>query len=152
MKTSTFIGLILFASVHTTDSIAGGVIDNPVTQPMITDIAQVSWQLDLVKDTTTQKPFPKTPPVTITLEETGKVAGSAPVNRYFGEFDLKDKGVIQWKGPGFGATMMAGPQELMDLEQYYFKILHQCNRLSINDDRLVFFRDNGELRLEFTKQ
>jgi heat shock protein HslJ len=131
---------------------AGDIKDNPITQQMLADIAHVQWQLDLVQDSATHTPFPKAPPVTIMLEETGKVTGSAPVNRYFGEFELKDNGVIQWNSPGFGATMMAGPPELMELEQYYLNSLHQCNRLSISDSRLVFSRHASELRLEYTKQ
>jgi heat shock protein HslJ len=47
--------------------------------------------------------------------------------------------------------MMAGPPELMDFEQYYFKILHQCDRLSLNNDRLIFHTQDSKVRLEYKK-
>ena len=123
-----------------------------MTPPMLKNIAKTQWQLILVQDNATQKSLPKEPAITIMLEDNGKVAGGASVNRYFGEFELKDEGAIQWKGPGFGATMMAGPQELMDFEQYYFKILHQCDRLSLTNERLIFHTQDGKMRLEYIKQ
>jgi heat shock protein HslJ len=152
MRTSTLIGLVWLAGILPTNTLADNTTNTPITQQKLTAITKVQWQLDVVRDTSSQKPFPKEPPVTIVLEANGKVAGGAPVNRYFGEFELADDGTIQWKGPGFGATMMAGLPELMDLEQYYFKILHQCDRLSLSNDRLIFHTQDGKLQLEFKKQ
>jgi len=146
------IGLSILASVYTTVVSGDEIIGDPVTQQILKDIANVQWQLDNVRDAANQTDFPKQPPVTITLQEDGKVGGRAPVNRYFGHFTLKDNGAIQWEGPGFGATMMAGPPELMDLEQYYFKILNQCDRLTVNNERLIFHTHDGKLRLEYKKQ
>ncbi|WP_455210394.1 META domain-containing protein [Kaarinaea lacus] len=152
MKTVTMIIVFLLASALTASTMADEMKNKPMTPPILKDIAKTQWQLDLVQDNATQKSLPKEPPITIMLEENGKVAGGASVNRYFGEFALKDEGAIQWKGPGFGATMMAGPQDLMDFEQYYFKILHQCDRLSLNSERLIFHTQDGKLRLEYIKQ
>ena len=152
MKTAKLVTLFLLAGVLYSLSMADEMNSKPMTLQMLKDIAKTQWQLDVVQDTDSQKPLPKEPPITIMLEENGKVAGGASVNRYFGEFELKSDGVIQWKGPGFGATMMAGPQELMDFEQYYFKILHQCDRLSMNNERLIFHTQDGKFRLEYQKQ
>ena len=152
MKTSTIITLFFLAGVLPIHTMADEITGIPMTQPMLTDIAKIQWQLESVWDSASQKPLPKEPPVTIMLEENGKVAGGASVNRYFGEFELTADGVIAWKGPGFGATMMAGPPELMDFEQYYFKMLHQCDRLSLDNERLIFHTQDGKVRLEYNKQ
>ena len=146
------IALSIFACVFAVIASGDEIIGRPVTQQTLKNVASIQWQLDNVRDPAAQQAFPKDKPVTITLQEDGKMGGGAPVNRYFGQFTLKDNGVIQWEGPGFGATMMAGPAELMDLEQYYFKILNQCDRLTLNDDRLIFHTHDGKLRLEFKKQ
>jgi heat shock protein HslJ len=151
MKTATIVILYLLAGILSIHTMADEMNDNPLTQQMLTDISKIQWQLQSVQDTGSQKTPPKESPITIRLEGNGKVAGSASVNRYFGDFELTDDGVIAWKGPGFGVTMMAGPPELMDFEQYYFKILHQCDRLSLNNDRLIFHTQDSKVRLEYKK-
>ena len=157
MKNRKIIAGCVFACILTTNVFAADRNDEPMTQTALIEIAQVHWQLADVRDNATQhalanQALPQQPPVTIVLQENGKVAGGATVNRYFGEFTLSDKGVIQWQGPGFGATMMAGPQELMEWEQYYFQILHQCDRLSLKNERLIFHTQDGKLRVEYKKQ
>lgn len=152
MKIATIITLFFFIGIVPNTTTADEMNGNPITPQNLKGIAKTHWQLDAVQDSGSPKPLPKEPPITIMLDENGKVAGGASVNRYFGEFELKDDGVIQWKGPGFGATMMAGPQELMDFEQYYFKILQQCDRVSLNNEKLMFYTQDGKLRLEYKKQ
>ncbi|KPJ88349.1 MAG: hypothetical protein AMJ53_16960 [Gammaproteobacteria bacterium SG8_11] len=152
MSTLIKITLAYIIIVYTLNTMANELVSTPITQQMLTDISKVQWQLNRVQDAGSPKPLPKESPITIMLEENGKLGGGAPVNRYFGQFELKENGVIQWQGPGLGATKMAGPPELMKLEQYYFKILHQCDRLSIKDETLIFHTQDGKLHLEYKKQ
>lgn len=150
MKIVHYIFVVLCALAF--QVIAADSETQPLTQQMLAKIDKVEWQLERVLDNGKEKAFPQKKPVTIRLEESGKVGGGAPINRYFGQMELKADGVIVWSGPGFGATMMAGPPELMDLEQYYFKSLQKCNRVSINTGKLIFHTEDNAVRFEYKKK
>lgn len=86
--------------------------------------------------------------VTLEIQEDGKFAGQAPVNRYFGQIKVDDK--ILKTGP-IGSTMMAGPPENMQAEQQYFQALGEHVKsakiengqlviTAMDDKKLVFDR------------
>jgi heat shock protein HslJ len=104
------------------------------------------WQLTLLDG--------QTPPtevrgggVTLEIQADGKFAGQAPVNRYFGQFKIEGSAVTA--GP-VGATMMAGPPELMKAEQDYFKTLNTIKSISVKDGILVIEGPEGS-RLQFSR-
>ena len=73
--------------------------------------------------------------------------GQSAVNRYFGSFE-KEGDKIKF-GPA-GATMMAGPEELMKAEQQYLQNLAKVTTYTINGKTLNL---KGEgVNLSFEKQ
>jgi heat shock protein HslJ len=85
--------------------------------------------------------------VTLEIQADGKFAGQAPVNRYFGQIKIEGSAVTA--GP-VGATMMAGPPELMKAEQDYFKTLNAIKTISVKDGTLVIEGPEGS-RLQFSR-
>ena len=85
--------------------------------------------------------------VTLEIQADGKFAGQAPVNRYFGQIKIEGSAVTA--GP-VGATMMAGPPELMKAEQDYFKKINAIKRLSVKDGTLDIEGPDGS-RLLFSR-
>lgn len=82
--------------------------------------------------------------VTLDIQEDGKFAGQAPVNRYFGQIKVEEKTLKT--GP-IGSTMMAGPPESMQAEQQYFQALGE-NVKSINIENgllVITAMDNKKL-------
>ena len=71
--------------------------------------------------------LPQKPAVTLTFLQDNRVAGVGPVNLFFGGYHLADDGTLHWAGSGdelgsrFGSTMMAGPEDLMNLEKSFFR-------------------------------
>lgn len=72
-----------------------------------------------------------------------KVGGNATINRYFGGADIGSNGSIQWAGPGFGSTMMAGPEALMKQEVAYLAALHQSDNYRIEGEQLILTGGGG---------
>jgi heat shock protein HslJ len=86
--------------------------------------------------------------VTLEIQADGKFAGQAPVNRYFGQIRLEGKSIKT--GP-IGSTMMAGPQDMMDAEQAYFRNLGETlQSASIENAQLVLIAADGK-KLVFDK-
>lgn len=76
-------------------------------------------------------------PPTLVLEQDGKFNGSAGVNRVFGNYE--------WQKPWIqidpmGTTLMAGPEDAMELEQRYLKALPMVSKLTIEEGQLVLLR------------
>ncbi|SOE20924.1 META domain-containing protein [Spirosomataceae bacterium TFI 002] len=84
--------------------------------------------------------------MTLKIEKDGdqlKISGSAPVNNYFGNFDLLsfDKTTSQGKvkvGP-IGSTKMAGPEPVMQCETMFLQMLQEAGDIG--------FSDSGELQI-----
>ncbi|MBP7370730.1 MAG: META domain-containing protein [Arenimonas sp.] len=94
-----------------------------------------NWQLISIDSQPAPKEVRGNQGVTLDIQEDGKFAGQAPVNRYFGQ--IKVNGKIIKIGP-VGSTMMAGPPELMQAEQDYFKALgEQIKSAKVESGKLV---------------
>jgi heat shock protein HslJ len=83
------------------------------------------------------KSLPAGPAITIQFLADGLVGGSAGVNRYVGAAKVEADGAITWKRPHFAATMMAGPDEAMRLEDEYLKTLPAMTRLELQEGQLL---------------
>jgi heat shock protein HslJ len=88
---------------------------------------------------------------TFQVQESGKVAGSGGVNRYFGSVNVTEGGTLEWGKPGFGSTMMAGPQEHMDQEYQFLQSLQTVRKATIHDGRLLLRDAAGTTMLEFER-
>ncbi len=78
----------------------------------------------------------------ITAEIDGQgVAGKAAVNRYFGPLEHGPDGTFR---PGLlGSTMMAGPEDAMQAEQVFLRMMREARRYGTVDDELRIFADDG---------
>lgn len=94
-------------------------------------------------------PIPEESPITLKLLSDTVLGGKATVNLYFTGFDLDDQGHIYWRKPGFATTLMAGPPELMQLEQAFFSAMSSTNALSFAGPDLVLADADSTTRLTF---
>nr|WP_307775785.1 META domain-containing protein [uncultured Cetobacterium sp.] len=67
--------------------------------------------------------------------------GFSGVNNYFGRYEKSGKSI---KLERMGATLMAGPERLMDLEQNYYKELETVKKYSVKGDELTLITDDGK--------
>ena len=99
--------------------------------------------------------LPPRPVITLTFLEGNRVAGRGPVNRFFGGYHLADDGALHWagsdgvSGPAFGSTMMAGPEDLMNLEQTFFQALAAVSRLETRGSALVIENEDRSTSMVF---
>ncbi len=121
----------------------------PITRARQSELTERQWVLARIVESQEVILAPEKPNMTITFFPDGKVAGGAPVNRYFGRYQLDDAGRLQWPGPGFASTMMAGPPELMDQEQEYFRSLRKASRILKTVQGIHIANDDGSLVLMF---
>jgi heat shock protein HslJ len=121
-----------------------------ITSRGIKDIAGIEWHLK--KMITDNKPIAliKDTENTLSCDADGKVAGVATINRYFGNFNLKENGDIVWN-KAFGMTRMAGPPELMAQEAAFMEALTHTSRMVLKGSWLTLINENESTRLEFEK-
>ena len=74
--------------------------------------------------------------ITFLWSADGRVAGKAPVNRYFGILEESEKGQLRWEG-GVSSTRMGGAPDLMKLESVYLKVLGSVSRVTAKERSLV---------------
>jgi len=91
--------------------------------------------------------LPAKPLLSITLSGEGACAGFSGVNRYFGKMAITADGGVT-AGP-FGSTMMAGPQELMELESTFHQSLGSARRVEVSGNSLRFAGEGGNVILVF---
>jgi heat shock protein HslJ/uncharacterized protein YecT (DUF1311 family) len=89
--------------------------------------------------------------VTIRFDDNGLVRGAASLNRYQGGYRLGPDGTLVWVGPGFAATRMAGPPDLMQQEAAFLEALQAASRLRVNEGKLFLESANGGTRLTFER-
>ena len=82
------------------------------------------------------------------LFENGKVGGFSGVNTYQGQYKLSGNSLTIGQ---IASTLMAGPQNLMDLEQVYLADLQQVASCSADAVGLTLFNGNGRQVLTYTK-
>ena len=78
----------------------------------------------------------------------GKVTGKAGCNNYFGEYSLGPGGLLVFPGK-LGATMMACPPPISDLEQRYLGLLPEVTAYRLQDRSLSMLDKEGHILLEF---
>lgn len=76
------------------------------------------------------------------------VAGQAPVNRFFGSYELADQ---QLTFSRMGATRMAGPEHLMQLETKFMAALEAVRCYCLADGELQMQDEAGATRLVFAR-
>ena len=125
-----------------------GVIQ--ITPRRIKDIAGIEWHLKKMITDNKSIPLIGDTKNTFSCDDAGKVAGVASINRYFGNFTLREDGEIVWS-KAFGMTRMAGPPELMEQEAKFMQALPQTSRIYLKDSQLVLVGEEKSTLLEFQK-
>ena len=119
-----------------------------ITPRQLKDIAGIEWHLKIMKIDNESIPLIEDTKNTFSCDENGKVAGVASLNRYFGNFSLKEGGEIIWS-KAFGMTRMAGPPELMEQEAKFMQALPQTSRIYLKKEMLVLISTDNSTVLEF---
>ena len=121
-----------------------------ITPQRIKDIAGIEWHLKkMIMDNKTI-PLMGDTKTTFSCDEDGKVAGVASLNRYFGNFTIKEDGKIIWS-QAFGMTRMAGPPDLMEQETKFMQALPQTSRMYLKVSQLILASKDKSTVLEFQK-
>jgi len=119
-----------------------------ITPRQLKDIAGIEWHLKIMKIDNESIPLIEDTKNTFSCDENGKVAGVASINRYFGNFSLKEDGEIIWS-KAFGMTRMAGPPDLMEQEAKFMQALPQTSRIYLKKEMLVLTSPDNSTVLEF---
>jgi heat shock protein HslJ len=98
----------------------------------VSDLEGVEWVL---RQFGSGDDAPNEPEITLVLDD-GRVGGHSGCNRYMGHVNTKDGGGAMGFGPLAG-TMMACPQDLMELERRYLKALAGVRRFSFLTGQLA---------------
>jgi heat shock protein HslJ len=119
-----------------------------ITPRQLKNITGIKWHLKIMKIDNESIPLIEDTKNTFSCDENGKVAGVASLNRYFGNFSLKEDGEIIWS-KAFGMTRMAGPPELMEQEAKFMQALPQTSRIYLKKEMLVLISTDNSTVLEF---
>ena len=85
--------------------------------------------------------------ITISFEE-DRVYGFSGVNRYFGGAEIKGDNI---KVLNLASTMMAGPENVMQTESEYIKLLNDADKIEVKNDKIILFTKSNE-KLIFEKK
>lgn len=119
-----------------------------ITPEHLKEIVGVEWHLKHMKVNNESISLIKDTRITFSCDETGKVAGVASINRYFGSFSLKEDGEIIWS-KAFGMTRMAGPPAVMDQEAKFMRTLPLTSRFYLKKGTLVVTGTDRSSLFEF---
>lgn len=92
-------------------------------------------------------PLPARPLLNLTIAKEGTCAGFSGVNRYFGKFQIGPGGAVN-AGP-VASTLMAGPKELMEIEEAFHQTLASVKKIEISASVVKLFDSTGALVLQF---
>jgi heat shock protein HslJ len=115
---------------------------------MLAELQGREWRLLTLRVAGDERPLPGEVSATLRLQDGNNVGGVAFVNRFFGTLDVGSDGALTW-GQAFGSTRMAGPPELMELEQTYLDGLLRTERMSIETGQLLLESNDGSVRFRF---
>lgn len=110
-------------------------------------IEGVNWVLKSYDSKGTARDVPRGVSVDA-LFEGGKVSGFSGVNTYGGEYKLSGSSLTIGQ---VASTMMAGPQDLMDLEQAYIADLQQASSYAADAGTLALLNRDGQKLLEYSR-
>ena len=145
-----FMPLLLACAGSQSDNGTKKTDEMQITARQIKAITGIEWHLQRMKFENRIVALIKDTKNTFSCDETGKVAGAATINRYFGSFSFRDDGSITWN-KAFGMTRMAGPPKLMEQEARFMQALPRTSRIYIKREKLVLISADQSTVLEFEK-
>jgi heat shock protein HslJ len=109
-------------------------------------ITGMQWILKSMKQDGHDYPLAGETPF-IKLEKDGKVSGFASINRYFGSVQVDSQGNLKWSP--FGATRMAGPENLMKQEDTFLNSIQKTEQLRSEGIYLIASTKDQQTELVF---
>lgn len=149
-----FVLLSSLAFIFSCTSIPENKTDNEsnlITSESLPQVIGQTWQLNRISEQKKVKYQQDKSQVTLAFKDKCMVNGKAAVNNYFGSCKLDKNGLLEWKQPGFGMTMMAGSPELMKQETYYLNTLVKMSRMYLTAQGLRLENTNGSLIMKFVQ-
>lgn len=107
------------------------------TMETTSDLASTSW---LLSELDGAAPVAGGRPATLEFNDEGRVAGSTGCNRFMGGYSVDGATVTLGQ---LASTMMACPDELMQQEQTFLKVMGDATSYTIVDDALTITTADG---------
>ena len=107
----------------------------------IYNLNETSWELVQINRNGKNVEIPKGGKVTINFSG-DKINGFSGINNYFGNYKIKNNSTLS---AGVATTLMAGPEELMSIEQNFFDILQSSPKISYNASTLTLSKNKKEI-------
>ena len=111
------------------------------TKKKIINLNETSWELSQIIKRGKEQEFPKNANITINFAD-NKINGNSGVNNYFGSYEIKNNSILTATP---ASTLMAGPEELMKIEQRFLEILQNSPRITYKNETLSLRNKNGEI-------
>ena len=127
--------------------------DKPAASPGSAPAASRGNEWRLVKwvASGTEKALVADSAVTIAFDPSGKIAGTASVNRFSGTYRVDIDGRMEWPRAGFALTKIAGPQPLMAQERSFLESLRRTTQYRVEGSQLVLESQSGATVLTFER-
>jgi heat shock protein HslJ len=141
VKRTTPLALVAVVVVAVVALLSGcGGNDEAVNAP---SMLEGSWNLDTLNGAAADA----TVPSTLTMNQS-KANGNAGINQFNGSYDAPSDGVLTFGE--LATTMMAGPDNAMEQEQAFLKVLADTTKFTTDDGALVLM-DDSEAKLAVLK-
>lgn len=118
-----------------------------ITAQNISSISEQAWELESMTSGGQEYELAGKMP-TVKIAATGKVTGFASLNMFFGSMEIDDSGNVKWPKQ-FGATRMAGAENLMKQENTFLSTLPKTEKISLENGKLNLVSNDGQSKLVF---
>lgn len=105
------------------------------------DLNGTSWELVQIQRKGKNAVIPKESNITINFTK-NRIGGFSGVNNYDGQYKIKNNSILS---ASVATTLMAGPEEKMDIEQSFFDILQSFPKINYNRTSLILRNNKGEV-------
>lgn len=111
------------------------------TKKKIINLNETSWELLQITKRGKEQLIPQNANITINFADS-KINGNSGINSYFGDYKIKNNSILT-ANPA--VTLMAGPEELMKIEQRFLETLQNSPRITYSNTTLSLRNKNGEI-------
>ena len=111
------------------------------TKKKIINLNETSWELLQITKRGKEQLIPQNANITINFADS-KINGNSGINSYFGDYKIKNNSILT-ANPA--VTLMAGPEELMKIEQRFLETLQNSPRITYSNTTLSLKNKNGEI-------
>ena len=111
------------------------------TKKKIINLNETSWELLQITKRGKEQLIPQNANITINFAD-NKINGNSGVNSYFGGYKIKNNSILTANA---ATTLMAGPEELMKIEQRFLETLQNSPRITYSNTTLSLRNKNGEI-------